>query len=66
METKQPELIFVRTTTDRERHSPTAKRQGFNSFPDLDEYDKVYMPYGSNGPGYYYKLLPLSWDLKRN
>jgi hypothetical protein len=37
------------------KDSPTQKRKIFNEMPDIPGYEKVYMPYGEDGAGFYYK-----------
>ena len=51
--------IFARKTTALENKSPTAKSRGYNSIPDKNGYNKVYMPYGEKGAGYYYDKITL-------
>ena len=45
--------IFIRSLKTQERHNPPATRH-MSKIPDKSGYRKVYMPYGEEGPGYYY------------
>lgn len=46
--------IFIRLATKKEKNSNSLKRKVLNSFPELEDYEAVYKPYGSKGPGFYY------------
>jgi hypothetical protein len=55
----QVEQQFIRSATQLEKTSPTAKSKGFQSIPDKEGFQKVFKPYGEQGAGYYYnKVLP--------
>jgi len=45
--------IFIRSLKTKERHNPAATRH-MSKIPDKSGYRRVYMPYGLEGPGYYY------------
>ncbi len=47
--------IFVRLATKEEKNNPgTPRSRGYNTFPNMEGYEKVYKAYGENGAGYYY------------
>jgi hypothetical protein len=41
----------------RKKDSSTEKQKIFREMPDKNGYEKVYMPYGNKGKGFYYKKL---------
>ena len=47
--------IFIRELKKPEKSNPSATRN-MSLIPDKAGYDKVYMPYGKDGRGYYYIL----------
>lgn len=51
------ELVFHRAASKKEKLGGINRRRGFNSMPELEGYNKVYMPYGFCGAGYYYEKL---------
>ncbi len=45
--------IFIRSLRTKELHNPSATKH-MSKIPKKDGYLTVYMPYGSEGRGYYY------------
>jgi hypothetical protein len=39
------------------KDSPTIKRKIFQEMPDKNGYESVFMPYGKDGKGFYYKKI---------
>ena len=50
-------LIFYRLATAKEQKSQSDKNKAFKAIPAKDGYNKVYMPYGFKGKGFYYSKI---------
>ena len=51
--TPEAEAIFIRETRGKELTNPSSI-ENFAKIPDKEGYNKVYMPFGKQGRGYYY------------
>jgi hypothetical protein len=51
---RQQAIIFFRKATKKEKHSAYLKRQAFIAMPEKQNFEKVYMPYGLQGAGFYF------------
>ena len=54
------DVKFIRLATPKEQNSVYYKRVAFLSFPELADYEKVYMSFGENGRGFYYSKKDVS------
>lgn len=52
---KKPE--FYKLAEGKQATSPTQKNKVFQSMPDREGYEKVFMPYGEKGKGFYYNPI---------
>jgi hypothetical protein len=51
------DIIFYKSGTKGDQTKQSLKNKFFNKMPDKKGYEKVYMPFGSEGKGFYYKKL---------